>query len=231
MPSVIVLILEIAGLAGMIWFGSPVMASDGVAPAAPTTPMTRQGGMMGRGHMQGRMQEMMNGRFPPGVKPETLPEPDTPGAKLFVRYCSQCHNLPSPSMHTAEEWPAITARMIDRMKRMAQMPGMMRRGMMRKMAVQTLTTEEEQAVLAYLQQHALKPARPETLGPSDAPGLSLFKKTCSRCHALPDPSLHTAAEWPGVAERMRTNMKTMGKPVITDQERDEIVGYLSRRAR
>lgn len=46
------------------------------------------------------MQDMMSGRLPPGIEPEDLPETDSTGAKLIVRYCTQCHNLPSPSMHT-----------------------------------------------------------------------------------------------------------------------------------
>lgn len=47
----------------------------------------------------------------------------------------------------------------------------------------------------------------------------------------PTPRLHTVNEWPGVVERMRKNMEIMGKPVITDQERDEIAGYLRRHSR
>jgi len=34
-----------------------------------------------------------------------------------------------------------------------------------------------------------------------------------------------------VVERMRRNMKVMGKPVITDSERTEISDYLKRHAR
>lgn len=181
------------------------------------------GGMIDPDQMKKMMQEMMGGRLPPGVKPEALPEPNSPGAKLLIRYCTQCHNLPGPAMHTAEEWPAVDGRMISRMEMMAGMKGMM-------MDIQAPTVEERKTLLAYMQQHALRPASQEALGAPNAPGLNRFRRTCSQCHALPDPSLHTAQEWPGVVERMRKNMAIMGKPVITDQERDEIVGYLRRQA-
>jgi mono/diheme cytochrome c family protein len=190
------------------------------------------GGMMGQSPMKEMVQEMMSGRLPPGIKPESLPEPAGPGARLLAQYCSQCHNLPSPAMHTAEEWPMVEARMFSRMQMMAGMKGMMG-GMMRRrmMDIQAPSEEEESVILAYLQQHALKPASLEALGPPDAPGLALFRKTCSQCHALPDPKLHTADEWPGIVDRMRNNMQAMEKPVITEAEKDQIAAYLSQHAR
>ncbi len=185
-----------------------------------------QDGMMDQNHMKEMMQEMMSGRLPPGIRPEDLPEPDSTGAQLLVRYCTQCHNLPSPAMHTAEDWPRVEARMLARERMMAGM-----HGMMQMMDIQAPSKEEERTILAYLQQHALRPASPETLGSPDAPGSALFRRTCSQCHALPDPRLHTADEWPGVVDRMRKNMETMGKPVFTNQERDEILSYLKQQAR
>ena len=188
--------------------------------------------MMDQDKMKEMMQEMMSGRLPPEIEPKDLPVPDSPGAKLLNRYCTRCHNLPSPLMHTAEEWPMVEARMISRMQMMAGMRGMMR-GMMGRgmMDIEAPSVKEQKALLAYMQQHALRPASAETLGPPDTPGLALFQKTCSQCHALPDPGLHTADEWPGVVERMQKNMEIMGKPVIADQERDEIAGYLISQAR
>lgn len=115
----------------------------------------------------------------------------------------------------------MEARMIGRINKM--MSGMMARGMM---DIQAPSAEEQKVLLTYLQRNALRPASVETLGPQDTPGLALFQKTCSQCHALPDPGLHTAEEWPGVVKRMRKNMEVMGKSAITDQEGDEIPGYL-----
>jgi hypothetical protein len=40
-----------------------------------------------------------------------LPDASSPGATLEARYCSQCHAAPPPSVHTAEEWADVTARM------------------------------------------------------------------------------------------------------------------------
>jgi hypothetical protein len=47
---------------------------------------------------------------------------------------------------------------------------------------------------------------------------------------LPDPALHTPDQWPSIVERMRKNMEAMGKRVITDRERDEIAGFLTKTA-
>lgn len=40
-----------------------------------------------------------------------LPEPRSPGARLFVRYCGACHALPRPGLHPPAEWPAVVDRM------------------------------------------------------------------------------------------------------------------------
>lgn len=60
------------------------------------------------------MQQMMGGMLPPGIKSQDLPEPESRGAKLLNTYCSQCHNLPSPRMHTAEDWPRVAGRTLSR---------------------------------------------------------------------------------------------------------------------
>lgn len=224
--AVALIVVGIAGLLSTTWFGGPLAFSGGLYQ------MMMGGGMMGRDGMTEMMQEMMSGRLPPGITPEDLPEPDSAGANLLVRYCAQCHQLPNPAMHTAEDWPRVEDRMVARERMMTGMHGMMG-GMMRRgmRTIQAPSAEEEKVLLAYLQRHALKPASLEALGAPDTPGLALFRRTCSQCHALPDPELHTPDEWPGVVERMQKNTETMGKPVITDQERDEIVGYLKRKAR
>ena len=35
---------------------------------------------------------------------QTIPEPESPGAKLYLKKCTQCHGLPGPKRHTAEQW-------------------------------------------------------------------------------------------------------------------------------
>lgn len=142
----------------------------------------------------------------------------------MTTYCTQCHNLPSPKMHAAEDWPRVAGRMLARERMMAGMRGMM-------MSVKTPTPQEEEVLLQYLKTHAMRALAPGTVPEPDSPGAALFQQTCSQCHALPDPKQHTASEWPAVVERMRKNMEVMGKPVILDKQRNEIVSYLSRHSR
>ena len=178
------------------------------------------GGMMNRDEMKGMMQRMMPGMLPPGVKPENLPNPSSRGAKLLNHYCTQCHDLPNPAMHTVDEWPAITTRMFSRMSMMSGMMG-----------VENPSSEEQALIISYLKVHSLKAISPGMLPSPESKGAILFKKTCSQCHALPEPSLHTAQEWSAVVERMRGNMQTMGKKVITDQEKAAIADYLMSHAK
>jgi len=66
-------------------------------------------------------------------------EPDSDGAKVFVKYCSDCHAPPRPAVHVAEEWPNVLYRMQER----------------RRMKAYSLMSQEEVAVLTgYLQKHA-----------------------------------------------------------------------------
>lgn len=65
------------------------------------------GGMMGGGMMGGGMI----GKRPQGVKNQTLPDQQSEGAQLVRKYCAQCHALPSPAAHTAQDWPGIIERM------------------------------------------------------------------------------------------------------------------------
>lgn len=181
------------------------------------------GGMMDREGMKEMMQRMMPDMLPPGVKPEALPDPGSRGAKLLARYCNQCHNLPSPAMHSAAEWPVITSRMFSRMSMMSGMMGMMN--------VENPSPEERQTIVAYLQVHSMKTISPSTLPAPESKGAALFRDACSQCHSLPDPQLHTAVEWPKVVERMRGNMVTMKKRVITEQDGKTIEEYLMSHAR
>jgi cytochrome c5 len=191
---------------------------EGIAAEAATAQMHMRGAGMG-GHMMG-------GRLPPGFDSEDLPEPDSTGAGLLSRYCTQCHNLPSPGLHTPEEWPAVATRMFERMDGMSSRGhrlGMMRR---HRMSIQAPTSVERETILAYLTEHALRPAAPRGPESPETPAMTLFRQTCSRCHALPDSASHAAEEWPLVVERMRKNMAALSRSGITDDERDTIVRYL-----
>ncbi len=54
---------------------------------------------------------MWGGPMANGQAAKPLPEPASAGAKLVSTYCTQCHAAPTPELHTAAEWSAVTARM------------------------------------------------------------------------------------------------------------------------
>jgi len=92
------------------------------------------------------------------------------------------------------------------------------------------TRSELATILSYLQQHALRAAPISAPDTASDPAAALFARSCARCHALPDPRQHTAAEWPAVVARMRQNMEKMGVAPISDDEANRITEYLERRA-
>ena len=211
------ILIGFAGIVVSTWFVSKHLSKG-------RTPSMMGEGMMDRTQMKGMMRSMMPGLVPPGIKPENLPEPESQGAKLLARYCTQCHDLPSPFMHSAGEWPATAGRMFARMEMMAGMQGMM-------MDIDNPSTSERETVLGYLQKHSLKSITQDELPLPGSHDASVFTEKCSRCHALPNPKLHTAGEWPGVVDRMQANMRSMGKTIITENEKKTIVGYLTGHAR
>jgi len=174
-------------------------ASDSMA-AAPALTMAQQ-----------RLLQAAEIALPPGIQPESLPEPASPGAKILAQYCTQCHALPSPSMHGPVDWPGVARRMWVRIDMMAGLLG-----------VQSPSTAERSQLLAYLQAHALKVA--ENL-PAGA-GKETFGAVCSRCHALADPRVHSPADWPVVVMRMEKNMEKMKVSGVTHDQATAIVSYL-----
>lgn len=186
--------------------------------------ITDGGMMMDREGMTAIMQGMMGDVLPPGIDPALLPEPQSQGALLLARYCSQCHNLPGPGTHTADEWPAVVERMNLRMQMMSG-PDMI------EMMVESPDESELQAILHYLQEHAQQPIDMAQYDDLDTSAGRAFQSTCVLCHALPDPQQHTAEEWPAVIERMRQNMVTQGKTVPNEATIGEIVVFLQRHAK
>jgi hypothetical protein len=73
------------------------------------------------------------------VSPNMLPLPESKGAVLFKTICSQCHALPDPSSHMAQDWPAVIKRM---------------RGNMQSMGKRPIDEKEEIEILKYLTEHA-----------------------------------------------------------------------------
>jgi hypothetical protein len=205
-------LLWVLGLAGAV---AAAVAID--APEAAASAGAAAGQMM---PMRGMMHRMMPDLVPPGVEPKELPDPESRGATLLVRYCWQCHNLPSPAMHAAAEWPAIAARMFYRMDRMGGMMG-----------IESPPPEDREAIVDYLAAHAMASVPEASMPQAGSPAASLFKEFCTQCHALPDPKGHTPPEWAAILEKMKANMKTMNRKVMTASQQGEILGYLDKNAK
>ncbi|HET8712356.1 MAG TPA: hypothetical protein VFM23_01585 [Gemmatimonadales bacterium] len=149
---------------------------------------------------------------PPGTTPADLPEPNSRGAQLVAQYCAQCHNIPAPQMHSATDWPGIARRM---WLRMELLPA--------SQQVRVPSVAERFALLEYLNGNALKVSG-STL-PAGA-GREAFAQVCSRCHALPDPRIHSREDWPTVYARMERNMERMQVPAPTRDQTTDILLYL-----
>lgn len=154
---------------------------------------------------------------PPGITAADLPDPNARGAQLVGQYCGQCHAIPSPQMHSATDWPSIARRM---WLRMELLPATLN--------VKVPTAAERFAILDYLNGNALKVSG-ATL--PAGPGREVFSQVCSRCHALPDPRVHSREDWPTVYQRMERNMERMKVPPPTREQTSDILLYLQAVAR
>ena len=177
---------------------------------------------------------MLERILPPTVTPQSLPEPASAGARLTLRYCTQCHHLPNPRMHTAERWTGVIERMVWRMRGNGNMGEVMRE-MMAK--VEAPADYDVDRLKRYFTSHAQKEMPPSHPGLQTEEG-QVFSLACSQCHALPDPRQHTAREWPGIVERMKRNMAwanvIVGPPelrTVPELKTSEIVHFLQRYAR
>ena len=205
-----------------LFISAVVLSAAGASCGWAQGMMGGHGGMMGGEGMREMMQNMMGDILPP-MNPDQLPDPDSKGARLLQQFCTQCHNLPGPGLHTAAEWPAVVVRMNRRMQMMSRQ-GMMMGG------IEAPDKQELATILGYLKTNAQKP-----LATRSAPGLETaagkaFRDFCSQCHALPDPGQHNAKKWPGVVERMKGYMEPMGKRVPDEKTLREILGFLQRNA-
>ena len=88
---------------------------------------------------------MWGGPLPGGQTATPLPEPDSRGAKLVSKYCTQCHAEPSPRLHTASEWKAVTSRMKMNMQNLREANGG---------SVKVPSDAEMNSILDYMQKFA-----------------------------------------------------------------------------
>ena len=149
---------------------------------------------------------------PPGLSAADLPDPNSKGAQLEAQFCAQCHNLPSPAMHSATDWPGVARRMWLRMEWLPPTLG-----------VKVPTVAERFTTLEYLTANALKVS---AVNLPPGPGRETFQLVCSRCHALPDPRVHSPADWPTVFARMQQNMERMKVAPLERSQTSDILLYL-----
>ena len=50
------------------------------------------------------------------VGTQTIPEPESPGARLYQERCTHCHGLPGVTRHTPEQWDQLLVMMDGFMK-------------------------------------------------------------------------------------------------------------------
>jgi hypothetical protein len=177
---------------------------------------------------------MLERILPETVAPDDLPDPGSPGARLTVRYCVQCHHLPSPHMHTAERWKPVVERMVWRMRGHGNM-GVLMKTLMDE--VDAPTDAEVEALTRYLERHGQREIDPRHPGLASRAG-QIYVLACSQCHAPPDPQRHTATDWPRVVERMTRHMAwantVVGVPAlrtVPELKTEEIVRFLQRHSR
>lgn len=155
-------------------------------------------------------------KMPPGViVASELPNPSSTGVALMQKYCEQCHYLPGPGRHTADEWPGLLKQMnllMDVSNRFGNLMG----------RVVTPTESEREIIRDYLLNNALIPLEPV---PEAIKGHA-YERHCGNCHALPDPEQHTPEEWSQVVQRMLRSMTVMKYSPPDEVELKAIEDYL-----
>jgi len=68
-----------------------------------------------------------------------LPDPDSPGGRLYAARCTGCHRLYGPGVLTAEMWKLTVARM---------------QGELARRGLPPLTADEQATLLDYLDRHS-----------------------------------------------------------------------------
>lgn len=159
--------------------------------------------------------------IPKGMNPDDLPDANNRGATVLTLYCTQCHDLPTPAMHTAPEWQKVLVRM-DRYLREKQ-GGMLSRTMM--------PPKQDWLILStYLANNAQTPLVPERYADISTPPGQAFLSYCSQCHQAPSPAAHTGREWPRVVLRMKSNIIAAKRQLPDPDALAQIVSFLQSHA-
>jgi cytochrome c5 len=161
--------------------------------------------------------------MPPGLTPAQLPDAGGRSALLMQTYCTQCHELPGPGRHTAEEWPQVLERMLVIMDVADRFGGLLGN-------VKTPSSDESDQLRSYLVAHALKPFtqtphQEDLAAGAMKVGARAFENHCSACHALPDPAQYDV-DWSDLLKRMQRNMQVMKYPPPSADSMMQIQLYL-----
>jgi len=182
-----------------------------------------------------RMISSIGGGLPPAeFGPESLPEPESRNALLLQAYCVQCHSLPTPRMHAAEEWPLLMRRMLMRVRTLEnRLGGPITEAIAGEMALEgTRVTilpspAELDTLLTYLQENALPVVDPAELGMG--PEVELYVQKCSICHETPDPAAIPTAERQTLLARMQANMVVSDITPLTPSEFGRVSAFVEAR--
>jgi len=152
--------------------------------------------------------------LPAAFPASELPDPSSEGAQLLVKYCGQaCHGLPSPTSHSANDWPVVLRRMWLRMSELDSAT----------YHIAVPTTAERIVILDYMLANALKVTAGNL---PDGPGKDLFVQRCGACHGLPDIRQHSADDWVAVVRVMNERMQRLLGRTLSQEEMQRIVHYL-----
>jgi len=133
------------------------------------------------------------------------------GKELFETRCNVCHKLPD----TARRSPAQWALLVEVMQQTMANKG-----------IAQLTQAEQQALLVYLANDRSEAAAEVAANP----GRDTYVARCALCHQLPEPGMLRPRQWQAILLTMQQRMQQAGMPELTTEERDLILGYLSRPA-
>ena len=157
--------------------------------------------------------------IPKGMNPSNLPDADSRGAILLTIYCTQCHELPTPTMHNSAEWPTVLTRMQMYLKTS-------KGGMLRHVI---FPPKKDWPILEdYLLNNAQTSLDPLKYKDINTAAGKAFVSTCSQCHAAPSPESHTKNEWPRVVLRMKSNIIAANMTAPDQKTLLAIIDFLQR---
>lgn len=164
--------------------------------------------------------------IPGGLAADRLPDSQSKDARLYASYCSKCHSLPSPRMHSTSDWPVRFEKMMDHVKLMAEAAP----------DIKLPADNEKVGMVSYLQKNGFVglPAYAPLLTEPEGFNVAWF---CSACHAVPDPiqfpakgaTQLTANEWSMIVDRMNTYRKKQGREMMSESDKKLVVDFFARK--